>query len=85
MEKDKLFDCEMKSMFCAGWVWCIIKGIGTFLIQMLFKRGVNPEFLKFIDRCNFWIFTVTYIKLYIFGKEITWKKSLFWLKIFVTS
>ena len=24
------------------------------------KRGVNPAFLKFIDRCNFWIFIVTF-------------------------
>ena len=23
------------------------------------KRGINPEFLKFIDRCNLWIFTMT--------------------------
>ena len=37
VEKVKLFDCEMKAMFCAGWVWCIIKGIGAFLIQMIFK------------------------------------------------
>ena len=37
----------------------------------LFKRGVNPEFLKFRDRCNFWIFTATYIKVYIFGKVLS--------------
>ena len=29
------------------------------------KRGVNPKFLKLIDRFNFWMFTVTYIKVYI--------------------
>ena len=40
---------------------------GPFTLVNL-KRGVNPEFPKFIDRCNFWIFTVTYyIKVYIFG------------------
>ena len=35
------------------------------------KRGVNPNFLKFIDRYNFWILTVTYIKVYNFGKVMS--------------
>ena len=36
-----------------------------------FNRGVNPEFLKFTDRCNIWIFTLTHIKVYIFGKVMS--------------
>ena len=35
------------------------------------KKGVNSDILKFIDRFNFWILTVIYIKVYIFGKEMS--------------
>ena len=34
------------------------------------KRGVNPEFLYIIDCCNIWIFTMTYIQVYIFSKKM---------------
>ena len=35
------------------------------------KEGVNPEIVKTIARYNFLIITVMYIKVYIFGMEMS--------------
>ena len=40
----------------------------TSFLNALSKEGFGPEFLKFIDRCNCGIFTVTYIKSIHFRK-----------------
>ena len=79
-----------KSIISAGWLhsywfWfnqkCILYYYKVMLlIHYCFKRGVNPEFLKFIDRCSFWFFTVTYIKVYIFGKVMS-RRIHFWYQI----
>ena len=47
---------------CIKHVICSFFFLLIFLIVLLsfpLKRGVNPKFMILIDRCNFWIFTVT--------------------------
>ena len=55
-----------------------LQGNGGFQIQMQFSLSksnvgiwghVNPEILKFIDRCNFWNLTMTYKKLKILERK----------------
>ena len=51
-----------------------------FEVLFPFKGSVNPELVKNIARCNFLIITVMYMKVYIFGMEVS-QRIRFWYQI----
>ena len=71
---------DRRISFLATLILLVCINHGKTGIHFTLKRGVNPEFLKFINCCNFWIFTMTYIKVYIFGKEMS-HRIYFWCQI----